>query len=231
MKIKLFSFLLVPLLLFFGNPASAKDYQEQLSEVKAQRAEIKAQIVSLEGLEGEAKERAWNENIRLGMEDNKLAAYEKAYEQAAGVPGEIFITDSAAFSSFVPVDILPGQKVPAEYIPYYKEAGEKYGVDWFVLAAIHSIETNFSTIPKMVSSAGAQGHMQFIPATFEAYGVDGNGDGMRSAWDLQDAIYSAANYLSASGYSTDVRRAIWHYNHAEWYVNDVLQRATAIKNS
>jgi soluble lytic murein transglycosylase-like protein len=231
MKNKIFMLVLVPLLLFLGQPARAADYQGELNDIKAQRAEVKAQIVSLEGLEGEAKERAWNENIRLGMEDNKLAAYEKAYEQALGMPGEIFLSDPGAFESFVHVDLLPGQKVPPEYVQYYKAAGEKYSVDWFVLAAIHSIETNFSTIPKMVSSVGAQGHMQFMPGTFAAYGVDGNGDGMRSAWNLQDAIFSAANYLSASGYSTDIRGAIWHYNHAEWYVNDVLQRAAAIKNT
>ena len=82
----------------------------------------------------------------------------------------------------------------------------------------------------MVSYAGAIGHMQFMPATFSAYGVDGNQDGIKSAWNLEDSIFSAANYLIASGYKTDIRKAIWHYNHAEWYVNDVLARAGRIKN-
>lgn len=55
------------------------------------------------------------------------------------------------------------QEIPAEYIPIYQEAGEKYDMDWILLAAIHKIETNFSTIDPMVSHAGAEGHTQVRP--------------------------------------------------------------------
>lgn len=80
----------------------------------------------------------------------------------------------------------------------------------------------------MISSANAVGHMQFMLATFRAYGVDGNGDGRRSPWQLEDAVYSAANYLSSSGYQKNVRKAIWHYNHSESYINEVLGIAAGI---
>ncbi|MFD5853790.1 hypothetical protein ACFWGC_27020 [Cytobacillus pseudoceanisediminis] len=53
--------------------------------------------------------------------------------------------------------------VPAEYVNYYKTSGNKYGVDWYILAAIHSVETTFSTHTTMISSAGAIGHMQVRP--------------------------------------------------------------------
>ena len=52
----------------------------------------------------------------------------------------------------------------------------------------------------MISSVGAVGHMQFMPSTFEAYGVDGDGNGQISPWSLPDSVFSAANYLSANGF-------------------------------
>ncbi|MBU8733716.1 lytic transglycosylase domain-containing protein [Cytobacillus oceanisediminis] len=215
--------LLLPLFLFFGTPAKADigEWQLEKEKIEAQRAEIKTKIKTAEG----------NEKIKLGMEDNKLAAYQKAYEQAISYvqPDQI---DAAAFYDLsIPAAILPGQSVPEEYKNIYKAAGERFGVDWYVLAAIHDIETDFSRIKLMVSSAGAIGHMQFMPSTFSAYGVDGNGDGRKDPWNLEDAIHSAANYLAASGYKKDIRKAIWHYNHADWYVNDVIETAARIRLS
>ena len=72
--------------------------------------------------------------------------------------------------------------------------------------------------------------MQFMPATWAAYGVDGDGDGHADIHTDADSIYSAANYLTASGVTAGVdgvRRAIFAYNHADWYVNDVLYYAAA----
>ena len=80
------------------------------------------------------------------------------------------------------------------------------------------------------SSAGARGLMQFMPATFAAYGVDGNGDGRAVITDDADSVHSAANYLVASGALSGpdgVRKALFAYNHALWYVNDVLYYAAA----
>jgi len=78
------------------------------------------------------------------------------------------------------------------------------------------------------SSAGAQGLMQFMPATFAAMGVDGNGDGRANIHSDADSVFSAANYLTKSGVKAGgagVRRALFAYNHVTWYVNDVLYYA------
>ena len=78
------------------------------------------------------------------------------------------------------------------------------------------------------SSAGAQGLMQFMPATWRLMGVDGDGDGRADIHNDADSIHSAANYLTKSGVSAGaagVRRALFAYNPIEWYVNDVLYYA------
>jgi hypothetical protein len=67
--------------------------------------------------------------------------------------------------------------------------------------------------------------MQFMPSTWEAYGVDANGDGLRDPNNPNDAIYAAARYLRAAGMPEDPEGAIFAYNHADWYVADVLARA------
>ncbi|MFC5587407.1 lytic transglycosylase domain-containing protein [Sporosarcina soli] len=143
--------------------------------------------------------------------------------------------------------------IPEEYIPVYKEAAETYGIPWTLLAAHHRIETKFSTMDPLLSPVGAEGHMQFMPCTFVGwsypgcgglgqgdipeedktnpeiiakyggYGVDANGDGIADPYNLEDAIFSAANYLSQSGAADgDLEKAIFHYNHSEKYVQDVL---------
>ncbi|WP_345713702.1 lytic transglycosylase domain-containing protein, partial [Kineococcus glutinatus] len=78
------------------------------------------------------------------------------------------------------------------------------------------------------SSAGAQGPMQFMPATFRAYAVDGDGDGTTDVWNPADAVHTAARYLCANGGGGDraaEARALWHYNHADWYVQMVQRIA------
>ena len=86
------------------------------------------------------------------------------------------------------------------------------------------IETAFGSNIN-TSSAGAIGWMQFMPETWEAYGVDANGDGVRDPYNPEDAIFAAAPYLSASGIPEDAYGAIFAYNHADWYVADVLAGA------
>src|SRR5262249_27493532 len=75
------------------------------------------------------------------------------------------------------------------------------------------------------SSAGAEGWMQFMPATWAKYGVDANGDGRKDPYNPVDAIFAAARYLRAAGAGSDIRQAVFAYNHADWYVNSVLPRA------
>ena len=90
-----------------------------------------------------------------------------------------------------------------------------------MLASINKIETAFGTNLN-ISSAGAMGWMQFIPSTWAAYGVDANSDGRKDPYNLVDAICAAARYLRAAGGDHDIRQAIFAYNHADWYVDEVL---------
>lgn len=161
-------------------------------------------------------------------------------------------------------DIIPGNGVPPQYMAYYRAAEAKYGVPWHTLAAIHFVETTFSTHPSMTSHVGAIGHVQFMPRTWVGwsykggqvtalgdiqgipmevltnpaiikkhggYGVDANGDGKADPWDIEDAIFSAANYLQKNGYSTSPRTAVWHYNHDYSYVDKVLGLSEQYKNA
>jgi hypothetical protein len=100
-------------------------------------------------------------------------------------------------------------------------------VRWEVLAAINEIETDYGRNLN-VSSAGALGWMQFMPATWKAYGVDANGDKKKDPYNPVDAIFAAARYLKAAGADDDLRKAIFAYNHADWYVDSVLMRARLI---
>ncbi|MCK6259405.1 lytic murein transglycosylase [Fictibacillus sp. KIGAM418] len=224
--------------LCFPAEASVNEWETQQQNLEQQKTELKDQIKELDEKinafpdeEKEDREAVINKKLKLGREYSRKANYEEAYKRAIEMATGQTIGENTGTEqrSFIPASLLPGEEAPAQYIPIYKAAGEQYGVDWYVLASIHKIETSYSSIRYMISSVGAQGHMQFMPSTFSAYGVDGDGDGKRSPWDLKDAIFSAANYLSKNRYSTDPRGAIWHYNHAEWYVNKVLRTAGQIK--
>ena len=118
-------------------------------------------------------------------------------------------------------------RIPPFLLPIYQAAGIEYGVRWEVLAAINEIETDYGRNLN-VSSAGALGWMQFMPATWEMYGVDGNQDGLEDPYNPVDAIFAAARYLRAAGADTDLRAAIFAYNHADWYVDSVILRAQYI---
>ena len=120
--------------------------------------------------------------------------------------------------------------IPDEVKGYYVAAAAQYHLPWTLLAGIGMEETGHGAT-SATSSAGAQGLMQFMPATWARYGVDGAGDGRADIRNPADSAMSAANYLTASGVTTGgadgVRRALFAYNHADWYVNDVLFYAAA----
>jgi hypothetical protein len=118
-------------------------------------------------------------------------------------------------------------KVPKRLVPIYQQAAAKYGLGEqgpSILAAINWVETGFGT-NLGVSSAAAEGWMQFLPSSWEAFGVDGNGDGRKDPYNPWDAIFAAARLLRASGAPGDWHGAIFSYNHAEWYVAEVLGNA------
>jgi hypothetical protein len=112
-------------------------------------------------------------------------------------------------------------------LPIYQAAGIEYDVPWQVLAAINEIETDYGR-NLSVSSAGAVGWMQFLPSTWKVWGVDATGSGYADPYNPVDAIFSAARYLNAAGASKNLPRAIFAYNHAQWYVQSVLLRAKLI---
>jgi hypothetical protein len=127
----------------------------------------------------------------------------------------------------VPNFFIEKFRIPPFLLPIYQAAGIEYGVRWEVLAAINEIETDYGRNLN-VSSAGALGWMQFMPATWKQYGTDANKDGVKDPYNPVDAIFSAARYLKAAGAEQDVQKAIFAYNHADWYVDSVLMRARLI---
>jgi hypothetical protein len=162
------------------------------------------------------------EKALLAAADRHLASVQAAQRALAAAQasfGAITATQIAG------LHILPPS---AQYLALYKSGATICpGLSWTVLAAIGQVESghgrNMGT-----SSAGAQGPMQFEPATFAAYAVDGDHDGVRSIMDPADAIYTASHYLCANGAAhgpSGLSDAILHYNHAGWYVAMVLKLA------
>jgi hypothetical protein len=127
----------------------------------------------------------------------------------------------------VPNFFIDKFRIPPFLLPIYQAAGVEYGIRWEVLAAINEIETDYGRNLN-VSSAGAVGWMQFMPATWELYGTDANHDGKRDPYNPVDAIFASARYLKAAGGDKDINRAVFAYNHADWYVDSVLMRARLI---
>ena len=115
-------------------------------------------------------------------------------------------------------------QVPPFLLPIYQAAGTAYGIPWQVLAAINEVETDYGR-DLSVSSAGAEGWMQFLPAEWAEYGVDANGDGFKDPYNPADAIFTAARYLKAAGGDSDIRGAVFSYNHSQAYVESVMLRA------
>jgi hypothetical protein len=126
----------------------------------------------------------------------------------------------------VPNFVINSFEIPPFLLPIYQACGTEYGIPWEVLAAINKIETGFGTNLN-VSSAGAVGWMQFLPSSWEAYGLDANGDGVKDPYNPVDAICAAAHYLKVAGGQKDLYGAILAYNHADWYAQEVLTYARA----
>jgi len=126
----------------------------------------------------------------------------------------------------VPNFVINSFEIPPFLLPIYQACGTEYGIPWEVLASINKIETGFGTNLN-VSSAGAVGWMQFLPSSWEAYGLDANGDGRKDPYNPVDAICAAAHYLKVAGGQKDLYGAILAYNHADWYAQEVLTYARA----
>jgi len=122
---------------------------------------------------------------------------------------------------------LNSYRTPPFLLPIFLAAAQAYQVPWQVLAAINEVESNYG-LDLGPSSAGAEGWMQFLPEEWLAYGVDANGAGVRDPYNAADAIFAAARYLAAAGASTDLRGAIYAYNHSSSYVESVILRSQLI---
>jgi hypothetical protein len=133
-----------------------------------------------------------------------------------------------------------GPPAPTTDVPIFQDAAANFGLGPqgpSILAAINEIETNFDTsnLPGVRSGAnarGAEGAMQFEPGTWAKYGIAApGGANPPSPYDEIDAVWSAANYLHASGAPANWQNAIFAYNHAGWYVDEVLADAAALYQS
>jgi len=111
---------------------------------------------------------------------------------------------------------------PRKLLSYYRAGARRFGVPWDVLAAVNFVESAFGKL-RSASAAGAQGPMQFMPATWRVYGLGGD------VHKPRDAILGAANYLRASGARRDIRRALHAYNPSSLYVDAVLRYARRIR--
>jgi hypothetical protein len=168
---------------------------------------------------------------KLERKARKKAVKEQAGRSLGGAPTVDNPTFSLAMPGAAPIGVpnffIDKFRIPPFLLPIYQAAGIQYGVRWEVLAAINEIETDYGRNLN-VSSAGARGWMQFMPATWKRYGVDANQDGFADPYSPVDAIFGAARYLKAAGAEKDLRKAIFSYNHADWYVDSVLMRARLI---
>lgn len=150
-------------------------------------------------------------------------------------------------------------EVPKEFEETYKKIGDKYNIDWQLLAAIHRVETAFSS-NNTISSAGAIGHTQFMKCTWIGWsysgckgtlgnadvpndvltdvdkvaeyggeGVDGNDNGTADPMELSDSLSATAKKLEKDGANTDVESAVYNYNRDNSYVSDVMEHYNAYK--
>ncbi len=145
----------------------------------------------------------------------------------AGAPSALTPSLPLALSSSisgVPGFFIESFRIPPFLLSIYQAAGTAYGIPWQVLAAINEVETDYGR-DLSVSSAGAEGWMQFLPSEWALYGVDANGDGFKDPYNPADAIFAAARYLRAAGGDTNIRTAVYAYNHSQGYVDSVLLRA------
>jgi hypothetical protein len=146
----------------------------------------------------------------------RIAAHARASVRARRMIGRLSTPQK-------PSRIRTGPPRPAgQLLRFYRDAQRRFGVSWRVLAAVNLVESAFGRM-RNLSTAGAQGPMQFIPATWAAYGMGGN------IRDPHDAILGAANYLHANGAPRDYRTALYHYNPSSLYVNAVLEYANRIR--
>lgn len=199
-----------------------RDYEEALREKRIRSRELKRREAELE----ESIARISSDRARTAARLWGLRAAERASvleQRAATGVGETSRGRELEISHQEIVAEPVGPISKGAYERLYRASARKYGFgeDWYVLAAVGKVESNHGeNLGSSVS--GAMGPMQFLPSTWETAGVDGNGDGVANIMDPRDAIPAAARYLRSGGAPRDWYRALFTYNHADWYVLKVL---------
>ncbi len=213
-----------------GAIGGSKDKSDKEKEKPEPEVPAEATSDLIEDVE-EKRERIREERIEIDpvfREKDGTPSTGNPTRVVTGAPGQTFDElPSPENARAVPNFIIEKFRVPIFLLPIYQAAGTQYGIRWEILAAINEIETDYGR-NLSVSSANAVGWMQFLPSTWRAYGLDANKDGKKDPYNPVDAIFAAANYLDAAGYSENVRQAIFAYNHADWYVDSVMMRAKLI---
>jgi len=148
----------------------------------------------------------------------------------AGAGVSSLLTGGDSIASGLAHDLISA----ASLLDYQQAASTCPGLPWTVLAAIGTVESEngTSTLPGVQSganSAGAEGPMQFEPATFAEYDepVPPGGANPPSPYDMTDAVYAAARDLCANGAANgaDLDAAVFDYNHSNAYVTQVMTLA------
>ncbi len=142
-----------------------------------------------------------------GLAAAALLALAFAVTSVAAVVGGSLTTGSSASAA--------AGEIPADQLPVIQAAAASCGLPWEVLAAVAKVESEFGRNMR-TSSAGAIGYGQFLPSSWAAYGAGGN------PYDYRDALPAMARYLCAHDGAQDIRRALFAYNRANWYVDQVL---------
>jgi Transglycosylase SLT domain len=160
-----------------------------------------------------------------------LSALKTQVQSVTGQHGQVvnLVSYALVTASTLPVATDVPAGVPGNWLALFKESAAQYcqGLPWIVLAAIAQIESGDGANDGP-SSAGALGPMQFLPSTWAIWGITGFGPpGTPDIMNPLDAVPSAARMLCADGggNSATLASAIFSYNHATWYVNEVLALA------
>ncbi|ORW87542.1 lytic transglycosylase [Mycobacterium sp. IEC1808] len=157
----------------------------------------------------------WDATIRPRIPASLLDVYDR------NVDARRQLTAMTAVRDTLPAWNIEPPAPADELLGYYHQAESESGVGWNYLAAINLVETRLGSIHG-VSTAGAQGPMQFLPGTFASYGQGGDIN------SPHDSIMAAGRYLAANGFAGDRDHAIYRYNHANEYVRAVDQYAALI---
>ena len=199
-----------------------RDYADALQEERAQTGELRRRQEALQ--ESIARISSYKAQTETRLRELRAAERARILEQRAATG--VGVGRRAYELGIARDDIVARAVEPISQKAYrkmYKEYAKRYGFgeDWYVLAAVGKVESDHGA-NMGPSTAGAMGPMQFLPSTWETSGVDGNGDGVANIMDPRDAIPAAASYLKTGGAPEDWYRALFTYNHADWYVVKVL---------